>query len=103
MPASAQSSRRQQERAVECVTPDEIVAVAKLLYESDRPEEAGDPSWNEHLADMQESRNRGVWATNLPKRTERDYWEALDHSKADVDRIVRVAAIVCAVLYPPEC
>jgi hypothetical protein len=40
--------------------------------------------------------------TNLPKQTDRDHWAALDYSEDDVDRIVRVATIVWAVLYPPD-
>jgi hypothetical protein len=84
------------------VTPDKIVAVARLLYEGDRPEDVGDPPWDEHLARMQQRRNRGVWLTNLPKQTDHDYWKASGYSEDDVDRIVRVAAIVWAVLYPPD-
>jgi hypothetical protein len=98
----ARYQRRLRERVANCVDADEIVAVAKLIHERESDGDVTADSWEDLLAACRQKKNRGSWPNCLPADTDPDGWRQLGYSDEEADRIVRVAAVVRAVLYPPK-
>jgi hypothetical protein len=89
---------RLRSKAQQGVTPDEIVRAARLVYEN-QASDRHDISWEDWLALARQKRNRDWWRDILPDDLDPEAYE--DFATADAALLLRVAAVVRAVKFPP--
>lgn len=99
----ARYKQRLKEAAARGVTPEDVVAATKIVYEAIRADE-GDVTrmspWDEFLAECRQKPRSDHWARAVPYESEPDVWDWLEGE--DRDLVERVAAVINASRVPPK-
>ncbi|MFD0846903.1 hypothetical protein [Sphingosinicella xenopeptidilytica] len=89
------------------VTPDDLLKVAKLLYEDARRGDPSAPEWADYIARLQNKRGQTSWADNFKALTRLDAsYETDDDLREDfgddAPLVRKVADLMRVVFAPPE-
>lgn len=96
----ARYQRRAKQRLTECVTPEDVVQAAKLMYDDFTKYELGDqPSFDEWRAKQSNKRVAAGWREMLPDTGDIAQYE--DFAAKDASLLSRVGAIIAATNRPP--
>jgi len=96
--------KRKSKRLAECVTPDDVIEAARLLYEQhrkDAPDEAPLP-FDEWLSSLRGKAGAASWQGMLPFEWLRDAEDVEDFDPDAATLLLKVGAVARAMKLPPQ-